>query len=49
MVRIRKPGDTDAELQELKFNVKDIPVKYCGNYRMAFVLAKLKDLERVVE
>lgn len=49
MMRIRKPGDTDAELQELKFNVRNIPVKYWGNNRMAFVLAKLKDLESVVE
>lgn len=49
MMRIRKPSDTDAELQKLKFNIKDIPVKYWGNNRMAFVLVKLKDLESVVE
>lgn len=28
MIRIRKPSDTDAELQKLLFNVKDIPNKY---------------------
>lgn len=49
MMRIRKTGDTDAELQKLAFNVRDIPIKYWGNDRMAFVLAKLKDLYSVVE
>ena len=28
MIRIRKPSDTDAELQKLTFHVKNIPVKY---------------------
>ena len=45
MIRIRKPSDTDAELQKLVFNVKYIPNKYWGNERMAFMLVKLKDLE----
>lgn len=44
MMRIRKPGDTDAELQKQAFNVRDIPVKYWGNASMAFMLVKLKDL-----
>lgn len=47
MMRIRKPGDTDAGLQKLAFNVRNIPVKYWGNDRMAFVLVRLKDLESV--
>lgn len=47
MMRIRKPGDTDVELQSLTFNVRDIPVKYWGNERMAFMLVKLKDLESI--
>lgn len=49
MIRIRKPSDTDAELQKLLFNVKDIPNKYWGNERMAFMLVKLNDLETIVD
>lgn len=49
MIRIRKPSDTDAELQKLLFNVKDIPNKYWGNERMAFMLVKLNSLENVVD
>ena len=49
MIRIRKPSDTDAELQKLQFNVKDIPNKYWGNERMAFMLVKLNSLENVVD
>lgn len=45
MIRIRKPSDTDAELQKLTFHVRDIPIKYWGNDKMAFVLVKLKDLQ----
>ena len=45
MIRIRKPNDTDSELQNLVFNVKEIPIKYWGREGMAFMLAKLKDLE----
>ena len=48
MIRIRKPSDTDVELQKLQFNVKDIPNKYWGNERMAFMLVKLNNLENVV-
>lgn len=44
MMRIRKPSDTDVELQDLTFNVRDIPVKYWGNASMVFMLVKLKDL-----
>ena len=44
MIRIKKLGKTDAELQKLEFNVRDIPVKYWGNASMAFMLVKLKDL-----
>lgn len=44
MMRIRKPSDTDVELQKLTFNVRDIPVKYWGNASMVFMLVKLKDL-----
>lgn len=49
MIRIRKPSDTDAELQKLQFNVKDITNKYWGNERMAFMLVKLNGLENVVD
>ena len=49
MIRIRKPGDTDMELQKLLFNVKDIPNKYWGNERMAFMLVKLNNLGNVVD
>ncbi len=49
MIRIRKPSDTDAELQKLQFNVKDIPNKYWGNEHMAFMLVKLNNLENVVD
>lgn len=49
MIRIRKPSDTDAELQKLQFNVKDITNKYWGNERMAFMLVKLNSLENVVD
>lgn len=49
MIRIRKPSDTEAELQKLQFCVKDIPNKYWGNERMAFMLVKLKDLAHVVD
>ena len=45
MIRIRKPGDTDAELQKLRFDVKDIPNKYWGHERMAFILVRLNDLK----
>lgn len=48
MIRIRKPSDTDVELQKLQFNVKDIPNKYWGNERMAFMLVKLNNLQNVV-
>ena len=44
MIRIRKPSDTDSNLQEKIFNVKDIPIIYWGNYKMPFLLVKLKDL-----
>ena len=49
MIRIKKSSDTDAELQKLQFNVKDIPNKYWGNERMAFMLVKLNSLENVVD
>lgn len=49
MIRIKKPSDTDAELQKLQFNVKDITNKYWGNERMAFMLVKLNNLENVVD
>ena len=49
MNRRRKPSDTDAELQKLQFNVKDITNKYWGNERMAFMLVKLNNLENVVD
>lgn len=47
MIRIRKPEDTDAELQKLTFNVKDIPAIYYGGYNRPFKLVKLKFLKRV--
>ena len=49
MIRIRKPSDTDAELQKLQFNVKDIPNKHWGNERMPFMLVKLSELETKVD
>lgn len=49
MIRIRKPSDTDAELQKLQFKVKDIFNKYWGNERMAFMLVKLNNLQNVVD
>lgn len=49
MIRIRKPSDTDADLQKLQFNVKDISNKYWGNERMAFMLVKLNSLENIVD
>lgn len=49
MIRIRKPSETDAELQKRLFNVKDIPNKYWGNERMAFMLVKLNNLENIVD
>ena len=49
MIRIRKPSDTDGDLQRLLFNIKEIPIKYWGNERMAFMLVRLKSLENVVD
>ena len=49
MIRIRKPSETDAELQNLLFNIRDIPYKHWGNERMAFMLVKLNNLENVVD
>ena len=49
MIRIRKPSDTDAELQKLLFNIKDIPNTHWGNERMAFMLVKLSELEKKVD
>lgn len=49
MIRIKKPSDTDVDLQKLLFNVKDIPNKYWGNERMAFMLVKLSELETKVD
>ena len=49
MIRIKKPSDTDVDLQKLLFNVKDIPNKYWENERMAFMLVKLNSLENVVD
>jgi hypothetical protein len=49
MIRIRKPSDTDADLQKLQFNIKDIPNTYWGSKRMAFMLVKLNSLENVVD
>ena len=46
MIRIRKPNDTDPELQKLAFNVKEIPILYWGNHKMPFIMAKLKDLQK---
>ena len=44
MMRIRKPSQTEQELQGLKFNVRDISNTYWGKPGMAFFLVKLKDL-----
>jgi hypothetical protein len=49
MIRIRKPSDTDAELQKLLFNIKKNRNKHWGNERMAFMLVKLNNLENVVD
>lgn len=44
MIRIRKPSDTDVELQKLRFNIVKVPIIYWGTPKMTFFLAKLKDL-----
>lgn len=44
MIRIHKPTDTDLKLRDMTFNVKDIPNKYWGNERMAFMLVRLREL-----
>ena len=46
MIRIKKPSATESELQNLAFDVRNIPVVHWGNQRMAFMLVKLKDLNR---
>ena len=45
MIRIRKPSDTDSELKDEQFNVKEIPNKYWGHERLPFMLVKLNELE----
>ena len=45
MIRIRKPSDTDSELKDVRFNVKEIPNKYWGHERLPFMLVKLNELE----
>lgn len=47
MIRIRKPNDTEPYLQNLAFNVKNIPIRYWGNHNMPFIIAKLKNLQSV--
>ena len=45
MIRIRKPSDTDSELKDEQFNVKEITNKYWGHERLPFMLVKLNELE----
>ena len=49
MIKIKKPSDTEPVLQKLSFNVKNIPIKYWGNHKMPFIMAKLKDLQSVID
>ena len=49
MIRIRKPNDTDPELQKLAFNVKEIPILYWGNHKMPFIMARLKYLQKNID
>lgn len=49
MIRIRKPNDTVPDLQKLAFNVKEIPILYWSNHKMPFIMAKLKDLQKVID
>ncbi len=46
MVRIRNLKDTEP-MRKLLFDVQNIGIKYWGNERMAFVLARLKDLQHI--
>lgn len=45
MLRIKKPTQTKVDLQNIKFNVKNIKSIYWGNHKMAFFLARLSDLQ----
>lgn len=48
MIRIKKRDDTEPELRELIFDLRELPATYWGNYKMAFALVKLKDLNTVI-
>ncbi len=48
MIRIKKRDDTEPELRELVFDLRKLPVTYWGNYKMAFALVKLKDLNSII-
>ncbi|MCR5569417.1 MAG: restriction endonuclease-like protein [Paludibacteraceae bacterium] len=44
MIRIHRPKETETELREKYFNVKNITDIYWGNHKMAFMLVKLRHL-----
>ena len=48
MIRIKKHDDTELELRELVFDLRKLPATYWGNYKMAFALVRLKDLNTVI-
>ena len=47
MIRVRKPSDTEPELQKLTFKVSGIPSFYWGKRTMSFMLVRLKDLQSI--
>ena len=48
MIRLKKPDETEPELRKLVFDLRKLPATYWGNYKMAFALVKLKDLNTVI-
>ena len=48
MIRIKKPTATEPELLKMTFDVHDVPMIHWGNYKMAFMLVKLNNLQNVV-
>lgn len=46
MIRIKKPQQTNEQLRNLVFDMKELPKAEWGNRKMAFMLVKLKDLKQ---
>lgn len=49
MIRIKKPTATEPDLQKMAFDVHDVPMIHWGNYKMGFMLVKLKDLKSIID